>query len=148
MVLDYMYTSFLLDKITLQIRHGTDVFSDTLQTDTVQTLFLTPSRLTLCRRYFWHPADLHGADVILMTPCRLTRCRRYMRHPADLHCADVISDTLQIWHGVDVFFSADVDTLQTNTVQTITLQTLTPCRRFSCRRSASLHRREKRSARK
>ena len=52
MVLDYMHTSVLLDKITLQIRHGADVFSDTLQTDTVQTLFLTPSRLTLCRRYF------------------------------------------------------------------------------------------------
>ena len=77
MVLDYMYTSFLLDKITLQIRHGTDVFSDTLQTDTVQTLFSTPCRLTRCRRNFSDTLQTDTVQTLFLTPSRLTLYSHY-----------------------------------------------------------------------
>ena len=86
--------------------HPADVISDTLQTYTLQTLFLTPCRrytlqtlfVTLCRRY--------TLQTLFVTPCR---------HYSPLHPADV-------------FFPADI-----TPCRHYTLQTFTPCRQSPCR---------------
>ena len=93
---------------------------------TLQTLFETP-----CRRY---SADIinYMLQTLIFAEYRRTPCRHYFWHPADVHSADIISYTLQTLHPADVF-SYTLQTLHPADVFCYTLQTLftiTPCRRF------------------
>ena len=77
--------------------HPADIISDTLQTYTLQTLFLTPCRRYTLQTLFDTPCRRYGADIIyymlqtlFFAEYRRTPCRRYFWHPADVHAAEIL----------------------------------------------------------